>query len=112
MEQQAVSALFGCADAATTSSTYTTWVLFLIIFFEQVMKVPTEEQVHSCYPKSVIHIWKNARTACVYGCTEFRMQAPTDRVSWSRISAQHALHTMSHTKFNYDCYLLTMLPRW
>ena len=81
MEQQAVSALFGCADGSYTSSTYTTWVLFLIFFFEQVMKVPTEEQVHSCYPKSMVSIWKNVRTVCLYDCTEFRMQAPTDRVS-------------------------------
>jgi hypothetical protein len=60
---------------------YTTWVLFLMIFFKQVMKVPTEEQIHSCYPKSIIDIWGNARTAMLYDCTEFRFQSPTDRVS-------------------------------
>ena len=81
MEQEAVSALFGCPGHTTASSMYTTWILFLIFFFEQVMKIPTEEQIHSCYPKNVVNIWKNARSVCLYDCTEFRMQAPTDRVS-------------------------------
>ena len=52
----------------------------MIKFFEQVFPVPTEDQIHSCYPKSVIDIWGNARAACLYDCTEFRMQSPVERV--------------------------------
>ena len=72
--------MFGLESDSTVSRIYTTWVLFLLIFFRQVMATPTEDQIHASYPKSVINIWKDARTACLYDCTEFRMQSPSERV--------------------------------
>lgn len=80
LDQEGVAAMFGLESDSTVSRIYTTWVLFLLIFFRQVMATPTEDQIHASYPKSVINIWKDARTACLYDCTEFRMQAPSERV--------------------------------
>jgi hypothetical protein len=80
LSEEGVAMVFGVHSTPTVSNTYTTWVLFLIKFFEQVFPVPTEDQIHSCYPKSVIDIWGNARAACLYDCTEFRMQSPVERV--------------------------------
>ena len=81
MDQARLAAFFGLRAQSIFSKYYTTMVLALLKFFEQTMKVPTPEDVRSCYPKRFIDVWGNCRTMCLYDCTEHRIEAAKDSIA-------------------------------